>query len=276
MVFQAASEKLPTEYGSKVTVQTTNTNILGARYHKSFIGPITANRLLKRFDDPELVYQADEKDVCAIEGITQRQIRSILENRSLESAYKIMEDCEKNNIFILPQNDLLYPKRAKEPEDSPVVLYYKGCLQNVEKTVGIVGARRCTQEAKFQAVKITEKYVIEDIAIISGMAKGIDSYAHTACLRAGGYTVAILGNGLDICYPSEHKKLMEHIAEKGLLISEYPPGTEPAQYRFPRRNRLISAWSDKLIVISPGKGSGAFITAEYEKKYGREVELFYL
>ena len=105
------------------------------------------------------------------------------------------------------------------------------------------------------------------------MERGIDSYAHTACLKSGGYTVAVLGNGLDICYPCERRKLMEQMAERGLLISEYPPGTQPAPYRFPKRNRLISAWSDKLIVVADGRGSGAFITAEYEKKYGREVEV---
>ena len=238
-----------------------------------YIGPVTANRLLKIFGNPEAVYQADEKDFCKVKGITPKQVRSILENKSLETVYKIMRDCEKYNISILTQNDLRYPNRAKEPEDSPVLLYYKGCIRNLENTVGIVGARRCTQEAKLQVVKLTERYVSDNTAIISGMAKGIDSYAHTACLKAGGYTVAILGNGLDICYPSEHAKLMEYIAEKGLLISEYPPGTQPAKYRFPRRNRLISAWSDKLVVVAAGRGSGALITAEYEKKYGRDVEV---
>ena len=240
-----------------------------------YIGPVTANRLLKEFGNPEMVYGADEKDFCNVKGITKRQVSSILENKSLESAYRIMEDCDKYNISILAQNDLCYPDRAKEPEDSPIVLYYKGRIRNMENTVGIVGARRCTKEAKIQVAKITEKYVSTNTAIISGMAKGIDSYAHTTCLKTGGYTVAILGNGLDICYPSEHVKLMERIAENGLLISEYPLGTRPNQYRFPRRNRLISAWSDKLIVVAPGKGSGALITAEYEKKYGREVEVVY-
>lgn len=96
---------------------------------------------------------------------------------------------------------------------------------------------------------------------------------HTVCLNTGGYTVAILGNGLDICYPAEHNKLMKCIEEKGLLISEYPPGTHPDRYRFPRRNRLISSWSDKLFVIQAEKGSGALITAEYSRKYGREVEM---
>lgn len=129
------------------------------------------------------------------------------------------------------------------------------------------------QESKQKTVSLASEYAQKQIAVVSGMAKGIDSYAHTACLNAGGYTIAILGNGLDICYPSEHHKLMRCIEEKGLLISEYPPGTPPDKYRFPRRNRLISSWSDKLFVIEAGRGSGALITAEYGRKYGHEVEI---
>ena len=238
-----------------------------------YIGPVTSKRLLKVFGNPEAIYRAEKGDLCQIKGITQRQIDSIIKNKSLEPVHKIMKDCEKHNISILTQNDTGYPERAKEPEDSPVILYYKGCIRKMEKTVGIVGSRRCTQEEKLKVARITEQYVSDHTVIISGMAKGIDSYAHTVCLKEGGYTVAVLGNGLDICYPCEHRKLMERIEEKGLLISEYPPGTQPAQYRFPRRNRLISGWSDKLIVASSGKRSGAFITAEYEKKYGRDVEM---
>ena len=117
------------------------------------------------------------------------------------------------------------------------------------------------------AVAYTEKQT----AVISGMAKGVDSYAHTACLKAKGYTVAVLANGLDICYPSEHEKLKECIENKGLVISEYPPGIRPTKYTFPKRNRLISAWSDELIVVAAGKKSGALITADYSKKYGRKI-----
>ncbi|MCI5649232.1 MAG: DNA-protecting protein DprA [Fusicatenibacter sp.] len=158
-------------------------------------------------------------------------------------------------------------------EDAPIVLYYKGHFEYMKDPVAIVGARRCTQEAKFRAVELAEQYTRNGQTIISGMAKGIDSYAHTACLNAEGYTVAIVGNGLDICYPSEHKKLMDCIIEKGLMISEYPPGIKPSRYTFPRRNRLISAWAEHIVVIAPGKGSGALITAEYGRKYGRQVEI---
>ena len=145
----------------------------------------------------------------------------------------------------------------------------------MDQTVGIVGARRCSQESKQKTVALASEYAQKQVTVVSGMAKGIDSYAHTACLNAGGYTVAILGNGLDICYPSEHNKLMKCIEEKGLLISEYQPGIQPDKYRFPRRNRLIGSWSDKLFVIEAGRGSGALITAEYSRKYGREVEMMW-
>lgn len=184
-----------------------------------------------------------------------------------------MDSCEQNDISILPKNDVRYSERAKILEDAPVVLYYKGHFQDMKDTVAIVGAKRCTQEAKYKAVNLAEQYTKNGQTIISGMAKGIDSYAHTACLKTDGYTVAVVGTGLDICYPSEHKKLMDCIIEKGLLFSEYPPGIRPSRYTFPRRNRLISAWADRIIVIAHGKGSGAFITTEYGRKYRRQVDI---
>ena len=163
------------------------------------------------------------------------------------------------------------PYKAKRLEDAPAVLYYQGELKNLNHTVAIVGARRCSQEIKKKCVEITEKYISQGITVISGMAKGIDACASTVCINEDGYTIAIVGNGLDICYPSEHQLLMEKIREKGALFSEYPPGTKPMKYNFPRRNRLISAWADEVIIIAPGKGSGSLITADYAKKYDRKI-----
>lgn len=237
-----------------------------------YIGPVTANRILGYFKDPSRVYQAEIPELLKVEGITGRQIQSIAENKSLDRIWRIMDSCEQNDISVLLQNDVRYPNRAKIIEDAPVVLYYKGHFQAMKDPVAIVGARRCTQAAKCKAVTLAQQYTENGHTIISGMAKGIDSYAHTACLKAGGYTVSVVGNGLDICYPSEHKKLMECIIEKGLLLSEYPPGIKPTRYTFPRRNRLISAWAEHIVVIAAGKGSGALITAEYGRKYGRKVE----
>ncbi len=236
-----------------------------------FIGPVTARYLIKELGDAEEIYQADSKQLSGMPGLSARQRESIIRNHSLEKSRRIMDDCQNKNISILCWNDKRYPLRAKKPADAPVVLYYKGNIKEIDQTVGIVGARRCSQEAKKETVSLASEYAQKGIAVVSGMAKGIDSYAHTACLNAGGYTIAILGNGLDICYPSEHYKLMRCIEESGLLVSEYSPGTPPAKYNFPRRNRLISSWSDKLIVIQAGKASGALITAEYSRKYGRKV-----
>lgn len=238
-----------------------------------YIGPITANRLLEHFGDPSKIYQAALSELMEIKGLSQRQIQSIACNKILEHAYKVLDDCDKNSIKVLIKSDIRYPEQAGNLKDAPVVLYYKGHFQDMNEPVAIVGARRCTQEAKFCAVELAEKYSMNGQTIISGMAKGIDSYAHTACLKVGGYTVAIVGNGLDICYPSEHKKLMECIMENGLLISEYPPGVRPTRYTFPMRNRLISAWAERIVIVTPGKGSGALITAEYGRKYGRIVEV---
>ena len=241
-----------------------------------YIGPVTTNRLLEHFGNPSRVYHAESSELVKVKGITGRQIQSIADNKSLDCIWKLMDSCHQNNISLLLKSDARYPERAKRLEDAPVVLYYKGHFEDIKVPVAIVGARRCTQEAKFHAVELAEQYARNGQTVISGMAKGIDSYAHTACLKEDGYTIAIVGNGLDMCYPSEHKKLMDCIIEKGLLLSEYPPGIRPSRYTFPRRNRLISAWAERIIMIAPGKGSGALITAEYGRKYGRQVEIIHI
>lgn len=210
-----------------------------------------------------------------VKGINTRHIESIQSSRSLEKAEEILIRCQKKNISILTKEDSKYPCKAKILDDAPAILYYQGEIKNLDHTVAIVGARRCNQEIKKKCVEITEEFVHQGITVISGMAKGIDACAGTVCINEGGYTVAILGNGLDICYPSEHQLLMDKIRENGLLLSGYPPGTKPTRYHFPRRNRLISAWSDEVMIIAPGKGSGSLITADYAKKYGRKIKILF-
>jgi DNA processing protein len=235
-----------------------------------YIGPVTANRLLQVFDSPKCIYDACPQKIAGESGLSERQQVSLRENHSLEMAYGIMEQCEKKDIHILPLNDDRYYLKAKK-EDAPIVLYYRGGLKEMKHAVGIVGARRCTKEARQTAIEKAKEFSKNKITVVSGMAKGVDAYAHTACIKTGGYTIAILANGLDVCYPQEHNILMGSIIENGALISEYPPGTKPEPYRFPRRNRLISAWTDELVVIGAGRGSGALITAGYAWKYGNKV-----
>ena len=238
-----------------------------------WLGAVTAKTLVDVFKDPRTIYNADQEQLSQVHGLTTRQIDSILQNKSMERAKTILEMCDKKRISVLTYENTFYPKMAKCPHDAPIMLYYKGNLRELSNTVGIVGARRCTQKDKANVIEIVKEQTHNGLAVISGMAKGIDSYAHTVCINEGGYTVAVLGNGLDICYPSEHRQLMKRIEETGLLLSEYPPGIPPSRYNFPRRNRIISAWSKRLIVVASGKKSGALITADYAQKYGRNVEV---
>lgn len=237
------------------------------------VGEVTQKRLIEEFKDARVIYNLTEKELSCVKGITKKQIGNILENRSLEEAKRILEKCNKNQINLLLYSNDFYPERAKQPKDAPILLYYKGTLKELPKTVGIVGARRCTQEDKEIVIKIVNQYVKNETTVISGMAKGIDSYSHTACILKNGYTISVLGNGLDIYYPSEHHQLMKSIEEKGLLLSEYPPGTPPTKHHFPKRNRIIASWSEQLVVIAAGKKSGAMITANYASQYGRNVEI---
>ena len=238
-----------------------------------YIGPVTANRLLQAFGTPEQIFHAANSEILNFCHLNERQVKMITENHSLDQSVRIIEKCKAKDIKILTINDNLYSRKAKK-NDAPIVLYYKGNLKQMNHTVGIVGSRRCSRDVRQTAIKCAEKYSKHNVTVISGMAKGVDAYAHTSCIKSGGYTIAILANGLDICYPQEHNALMERIIENGAVLSEYPPGVMPSQYRFPWRNRLISAWSDEVVVIGAGKGSGAFITAEYAKKYGKVVNVF--
>lgn len=236
------------------------------------VGLVTRNRLLAYFGSPFKIYQAGQDMLETVPGVTEGKVRSILSCRSLDEAKRIIHNCRINNMNILTKEHDILKRIACLGDSAPVILYSKGIINRIDCSVGIVGARRCTQEIKYKTARLASEYVNQGYTIVSGMAKGVDAYAQTACINAGGYTIAVLGNGLDICYPKEHIRLMECISNSGLLLSEYAPGVRPSQYHFPQRNRLISALSDRLIVLPAGEKSGALITAEYAKKIGREVE----
>lgn len=235
------------------------------------IGIKTQRILLDYFHTPREIYYASKKELSQVKKLTSGRVDAIMNGKSLDSARRILEQCEKKGIKIMTLEDRIYPDDAKEILDMPILLYYKGHPDENSIGAAVVGARRCTNEGKERAIQLTFGLVEHGINVVSGMAKGIDSYAHTACLKAGGYTVAVMGCGLDICYPKEHNILMERIEQQGLLLSEYPPGTLPDSYHFPRRNRIIAAWSREIYIPEAGSRSGAWITAKYGKRYGRKV-----
>lgn len=235
------------------------------------IGPVKQRKLLKTFQSAKNVYYAKEFELLQIKGITKVDIKEILGHHQLDYAKNILEKCQRLNITVVSMQEEYYPILARDLFDMPILLYCKGILRSDLSGVAIVGSRRCSREGKEKTIAMAEQFAKEGRSVISGMAKGIDSYAHTACIRSGGYTIAVLGNGLDICYPKEHDLLMKRIEENGILISEYEPGVPPCNYHFPRRNRILAALADEIYIPEAGGGSGAFITADYGRKYGRKI-----
>jgi DNA processing protein len=235
------------------------------------IGPVTARKLLDYFTTPEKIYYAEKRKLLEVKDIGETTAERVINSKSLRCAEEILERCHRHDIKILTLEDQLYPTSVKSISNMPLLLYYRGQLIKNSVGVGIVGTRRCTEYGKRAAVDAAEFLAKHNIPVISGMAKGIDSYAHTSCLISGGYTIAILGNGLDICYPREHGELMKKLIDNGCVISEYPPGTKPIAEHFPERNKIIAAWSKKLLVVEAGEKSGALITSEYAKRFKRKV-----
>ena len=246
------------------------------------IGPITQNALLDLFETIGECFEASYAEIIRADIsniIGRKRAASFVEQRAKVSirnrAEQILKGAESSGIKIVVREDDVFPARFRNLTDMPILLYVKGNLKiNVYgESIGIVGSRRCSQEGKTRAIDIALEAVKKDTAIISGMAKGIDSYAHTAAIMSEGYTIAVLGNGSDICYPKEHEKLYSAIAEYGCILSEYPPGTQPRQYYFPKRNRIIAALSDRLYVIDAGRNSGTESTVEYARRYEKQVLL---
>lgn len=239
--------------------------------HIKGIGPINQKNLLNKFTTPENIYNADIENLLECSGIGYSTAQKIISNKSLDNAHRISDNVKKLGLSILKLDDPLYPVNVKSIKESPILLYYCGSLIKESIGVAIAGSRRCSVYGKTVSAEAASYLAKNKICVISGMAKGIDSYAHTACLNNNGYTIAIVGCGLDICYPSEHRELMEMIKDKGAVISEYSPGVRPEAMNFPRRNLLISAWANKILVIEASDKSGSLITASYGKKYGRDI-----
>jgi len=250
----------------------------------SGFGVISQNRLLRLCGGIDGCFEKSRDELLRLvlyarngQSVEARRLESFLNARDDRTAYhdaqRIVADCEKIGITIVTCADERYPRRFAGLPDAPVVIYIKGLLKinEYKRSVGLIGARRCSGEGKTTAITIAENEIEQGSAIISGMAKGIDSYAHTAAIKNGGYTLAVLGNGPDICYPKEHGSLYSEIIAVGCVLSEYPPGTEPRKYLFPKRNRLIAALSDELFVIDTGRHSGTETTVESCISYGRTV-----
>lgn len=178
----------------------------------------------------------------------------------------------KIEIRSLTLQDPGYPPLLKEIKDPPPELYYAGNAELLKtRCVSVVGSRTTTAYGRNTARSIGHRLGVSGITVVSGMATGIDSSAHEGALDAGGGTIAVLGCGPDVCYPKENELLMQAIRRDGLILSEYPPGTAPRSFHFPRRNRIISGLSEMTVVVQARSRSGALITAELAEEQGRQV-----
>lgn len=178
----------------------------------------------------------------------------------------------KKNIESVNYGESHYPDLLKYIDGPPKRLYYRGDISLASRpAIAIVGARKATSYGRWVAYNLAGRLAQYDIVSVSGMAYGIDTYAHKGSLENGGKTIAILGCGVDICYPASNRKLLEEIYEEGLVISEYEPGTPPLPYRFPMRNRIISGMAISTVIAEAGLKSGSLITAECAVEQGRNV-----
>ena len=228
--------------------------------------------MIERFESPFDIYSATEEELSSMESIP-KDVANSLANKNLEKAYEIIDYCTANSIGILSYADKYYPSRLRSIKDPPAVLYYKGNMVdfNEKLLISIVGTRKMSEYGKRAAYKIAYELAGADVIIVSGMALGIDSVAACGALNADGKTVAVLGCGIDVIYPKEHRKLQRIIESKGLVITEFAPGTRPIGINFPIRNRIISGISQGTFVVEADDKSGAMITARTALAQGRDI-----
>ncbi len=233
---------------------------------KSFV------RLIERFSEPFDIYSLDESEIEHIEGIGV-SLKEKLSDKRLEESYSVVSFCKKNKVSIISYGDKRYPSRLRQLEDPPIVLFCKGKLQDLDSrvAVAVVGTRKMSEYGKQSAYKIAYEMASANFIVVSGMALGIDGVASGGALAAGGDTVAVLGCGIDVVYPKEHRELYEKISKSGAVITEFMPSTRPEKYNFPVRNRIISGLCQGTLVVEGDSRSGSLITAKTAIAQGREV-----
>lgn len=236
------------------------------------LNPKVLNKLLEKYKDPKVLWNRSKEDLVQ-EGMKEAYAEKITNVTYRVGLDKYLEYMKNNNIDIINIYDENYPDRLKKIYDPPVVLYVKGNKEILnEKAMAIVGCRLCTKYGENVARKLAYNLSLNNINIISGLAKGIDSFAHRGSLKASGKTIAVVGCGLDRVYPNENKDLFNQIINQGgAIVSEYVIGTKPLARNFPRRNRIISGLSDGVIVVEAREKSGTLITVDFALEQGKDV-----
>ena len=228
--------------------------------------------LLEHFRDPEDMYFAAENAFDHLESLS-RETRDALADKDLGEARKILDQCARGDIHILTYRDAAYPARLKNIPDPPMVLYYRGNLPDCDASplIGVVGTRKASAYGLGVAKRMGYQIAKCGGTVVSGMASGIDGAAMQAALTAGGAVIGVLGCGVDVVYPHSNRGLYADTERYGCLISEFPPGSSPEGWHFPKRNRIISGISCGVLVVEAPLGSGSLITARSAADQGRDV-----
>jgi DNA processing protein len=235
------------------------------------IGIKKTKYLLNHFEKPKFIWEANDEQLTNVKGISELDRKRILESRNKQSIIKYYNKLRENNIkfYSIKHDD--YPMNLKNIYDSPYGIYIKGTLEKDAPIIAIVGARNCSEYGRQVAKLFARELAKMGIIIISGMARGIDTAAHIGALEGGGKTYAVLGCGVNICYPKENYRLMNDISKNGAIISEFNINQTPKAGNFPLRNRIISGISDGVLVVEAAKKSGSLITVDQALDQGRDV-----
>lgn len=240
------------------------------------LGPVTLQKLCRHFGSLEAAWAAEAIALAEVSGVGPGLIAQIEQVRPrLDPDRLLDEHWQANPLFWTPA-DSDYPAILRQISSPPAVLYYDGIVDPTETlgdpaAIAIVGTREPSEYGRRWARQLAKGLAARGFCIISGLADGIDAEAHWGALEVGGRTLAVLGNGVKVVYPSQNASLYEAIRVKGLLLSEYPAHTAPDRLHFPQRNRIVAALAQAVIVIEAGERSGALITAELAQKFRRPI-----
>jgi DNA processing protein len=235
-------------------------------------GSQKTKQLLNMFHTVEEIYKLKPNEIDTIPFLSEK-LKLVLKNKNLDYTNAIIEDCQNKEIDIIEYGSENYPQRLSFIYDPPLVLYKKGLDFRYDElpSLAIVGTRKASPYGSKVAEEFARDLSLNGITIISGMAAGIDTYAHTGAIKAGKPTIAVFGTGVDVVYPYSNSELYEYIVEYGAVLSEYPPGTSPFPSNFPQRNRIISALSFATLVVEADLRSGSLITADFANDQGKDV-----
>ena len=236
------------------------------------LGPVKKFALLNKFETAKRIYNATEKEILKVDGMSDKIVQNMQKAKDAKLLEKYEKYILKNDIKIINISDDNYPAKLKNIYAPPITIFAKGDISLLNsKSIAIVGSREPSKYGIYVAEKFSKELSKEGITIVSGLARGIDTFAHVGALSSFGKTIAVLGSGIDVVYPKENAKYYREISEKGLIISEYIVGTAPESKNFPQRNRIISGLSDGVLVVEARKNSGTMITTDFALEQGKEL-----